>query len=423
MDTCAHQLKNRLNRFVLRTAGWYQDQKPFWLMRYLFAINGISLEFKCGGFWRFIWTVHRMLLCLHVMIFLTDQFVTACAEERSFGRRLFNIHLILVTVVVMLRHLCMTLKMTSMGTLKKYCLENEFLRRDEKAMAMREKMWNRLKRMELGMVCQGSVQFLIFVLTDVQEAISMQFPFDFSDTSVVLQFMCKNLYTMYYACYCLAISMNCYVLFAIMLCLITELMLVVDAFGSVFKDSLQPRQEYRFDMTKQDILNFWNALEEHIRKCCRQHVEFIAMIRVLNTFTKETFLLVYGAALGFTAIEIYQILSTKQIGFYEFMILQDTVVFYVEFFCFCWLATKLNDLNNQIANRIYEQEWHSEMQYSDDLPEQYRSVKQSLLIVMINAQRSLGVSVGGVYELSLELMVELLHNSYSTLMFLLEVTK
>ncbi|KAL9704283.1 hypothetical protein quinque_007801 [Culex quinquefasciatus] len=147
------------------------------------------------------------------------------------------------------------------------------------------------------------------------------------------------------------------------------------------------------------------------------------MIRVLNTFTKETFLLVYGAALGFTAIEIYQILSTKQIGFYEFMILQDTVVFYVEFFCFCWLATKLNDLNNQIANRIYEQEWHSEMQYSDDLPEQYRSVKQSLLIVMINAQRSLGISVGGVYELSLELMVELLHNSYSTLMFLLEVTK
>lgn len=63
------------------------------------------------------------------------------------------------------------------------------------------------------------------------------------------------------------------------------------------------------------------------------------------------------------------------------------------------------------------------MQYSDDLPEQYRSVKQSLLIVMINAQRSLGISVGGVYELSLELMVELLHNSYSTLMFLLEVTK
>ncbi|XP_038122001.1 odorant receptor 49b-like [Culex quinquefasciatus] len=147
------------------------------------------------------------------------------------------------------------------------------------------------------------------------------------------------------------------------------------------------------------------------------------MINVFKSLTSELFLLVYCATVSLTAIEIFQVVSTKRLGFYEVFVIQDFCVFYVEFFCFCWLATKMNEMNFRIAGLIYEQEWYREMQYSDNLPKMYRSVKQSLLIVMIFAQQSLGIAVGGIYELSMELFMELLNNSYSLLMFLKEITK
>uniref|UniRef100_A0A1S4KIE3 Odorant receptor n=2 Tax=Culex quinquefasciatus TaxID=7176 RepID=A0A1S4KIE3_CULQU len=397
------QLKNRVDGIVLRTLGLYQRQKPFWLMRYLFAVNGISLELECSVIWRWVWNIHRILIGLHAVIFVVDRFVAAVAADAEFDKKLFHLHLVFIVVVIFVRQLCLTMKFNTVETLRKYTLGNDFRKNDEELQEKRNNTWNHLKKIELVIVVQATVTFIVFTLSNVEKSLSLQFPLDLSGISELLQTVCAHIYSLYYCWLCFAMAINYYSLSALMICLVTELEIVGDAFRKVFAESLQPGQEYR--------------------TCCQQHVQFIRMINVFKSLTSELFLLVYCATVSLTAIEIFQVVSTKRLGFYEVFVIQDFCVFYVEFFCFCWLATKMNEMNFRIAGLIYEQEWYREMQYSDNLPKMYRSVKQSLLIVMIFAQQSLGIAVGGIYELSMELFMELLNNSYSLLMFLKEITK
>ncbi|XP_039435808.2 uncharacterized protein LOC120417723 [Culex pipiens pallens] len=63
-------------------------------------------------------------------------------------------------------------------------------------------------------------------------------------------------------------------------------------------------------------------------------------------------------------------------------------------------------------------DWPEMLHYSEDYPKEYKSVRTSLLIVTIRAQHSLGISCGGIFEMSQDKFALLVRMTYSVLMFL-----
>ncbi|KAL1398058.1 hypothetical protein pipiens_009260 [Culex pipiens pipiens] len=99
-------------------------------------------------------------------------------------------------------------------------------------------------------------------------------------------------------------------------------------------------------------------------------------------------------------------------------LLEHVLRMIVECYVFCHLATLLNEVHSQIADKIMNLDWPEMLHYSEEFPKEYKSVRTSLLIVTIRAQHSLGISCGGIFEMSQDKFALLVRMTYSVLMFL-----
>lgn len=78
--------------------------------------------------------------------------------------------------------------------------------------------------------------------------------------------------------------------------------------------------------------------------------------------------------------------------------------------------------NQQIGDALYDLDWYQRLQRTPDLVDEYREIRAALLVVMIKSQQSLGLSCGGMFEMSAEAFQELVNMIYNFFMFLINTT-
>ncbi|XP_052900001.1 uncharacterized protein LOC128306510 [Anopheles moucheti] len=177
-------------------------------------------------------------------------------------------------------------------------------------------------------------------------------------------------------------------------------------------------EEYRQLFSRnQDGGDFWTCLERNIAQAVKRHETFISQLDQLKPFLQTTFLVMFYSAALFLATGTF-IITANGTTTYGVILSGFLFALLLECYWCCQLVDRLNDVNAQIGMNLYNLAWPMELQYTKASASRYRQARSSLLIMMSKTQKSLGISCGGMFEMSSEAFASLVKLTYTMLMFL-----
>uniref|UniRef100_A0A182Y4Z1 Odorant receptor n=1 Tax=Anopheles stephensi TaxID=30069 RepID=A0A182Y4Z1_ANOST len=162
---------------------------------------------------------------------------------------------------------------------------------------------------------------------------------------------------------------------------------------------------------------FWTGLERHIAQTVKRHESFIRELNQLKPFLQITFLVMFYSAALFLAIGMFMITANGTTT-YDVILSGFLFALLLECYWCCRLVDRLNDMNTQIGKHLYNLAWPTELQYTWADRSRYRQARSSLLIMMSSTQKTLGISCGGMFEMSSEAFASLVKMTYTVLTFL-----
>uniref|UniRef100_A0A182JDT7 Uncharacterized protein n=1 Tax=Anopheles atroparvus TaxID=41427 RepID=A0A182JDT7_ANOAO len=160
-------------------------------------------------------------------------------------------------------------------------------------------------------------------------------------------------------------------------------------------------------------------LESNIRNTMRRHEQFLRQVDCLKPFLRNTFLLMFYAAVYFIALGTYRIRSNENI-LYNIMLCVFLVAVLLECYWCCRLVDKLNEESERIGELLYGLDWPEQLRYSAADAHRYRQARTALLIMMSKSQKNLDITCGGFFVMSSEAFANLVKLTYTMLMFLLD---
>ncbi|XP_053678197.1 uncharacterized protein LOC128728595 [Anopheles nili] len=163
----------------------------------------------------------------------------------------------------------------------------------------------------------------------------------------------------------------------------------------------------------------WTRFVTRTTRVVRRHEAFLEQLNMLKPFLCTAFLVMFYSAALFLAIGTHQITSaTNGFSMYHIVLGGYLCTLLIECYRCCQLVDQLNDLNKQIGQQLYGLEWPLELRYSPQDDRLYRQTRSSLLIMMSSSQRSLGITCGGMFEMSSEAFASLIKMIYTLVRFL-----
>ncbi|XP_058127640.1 uncharacterized protein LOC131291097 [Anopheles ziemanni] len=177
-------------------------------------------------------------------------------------------------------------------------------------------------------------------------------------------------------------------------------------------------EDYRHLLVVEPGIDFWTQLERNIRRTVRRHEQFLQQLDLLKPFLRTTFLLMFYSAVIFLAIGMFMISANERPSTYDIILSGFLVTLLLECYWCCQLVDRLNDENDRIGEQLYGLEWPEQLCYSLPNAHRYRQARSSLLIMMSMTQKSLGITCGGMFEMSSEAFASLVKLTYTMLMFL-----
>ncbi|XP_049286654.1 uncharacterized protein LOC125765492 [Anopheles funestus] len=93
----------------------------------------------------------------------------------------------------------------------------------------------------------------------------------------------------------------------------------------------------------------------------------------------------------------------------------------LEYFIFCMLVEKLQDMNRSIGDKLYGTEWMLQLRYSRKFHREYRSEALTIGLLIMRSQQRIRFTFGSINAVSMEKFTEFVYLSYSVVMFLLNI--
>ncbi|XP_049939078.1 odorant receptor Or2-like [Schistocerca serialis cubense] len=143
----------------------------------------------------------------------------------------------------------------------------------------------------------------------------------------------------------------------------------------------------------------WRELSE----CVEHHKDAIKLVDDLETLVNPIILSQFMGATIIICVTLFLITTNKQ-HFVALVRLQAylAVVVY-EIFMYCWFGDDIMYQNSRLVNSVYTCGW----------PGAPQKLQKALIIILLRAQRPLGVTAGKFYRVSRETFVSLMKASYS----------
>ncbi|XP_035893454.1 uncharacterized protein LOC118503850 [Anopheles stephensi] len=187
------------------------------------------------------------------------------------------------------------------------------------------------------------------------------------------------------------------------------------------EETLLPDQE-RIDTMDQDQTEraCWNKLQAELTIRIKRHVELLENLRIFRSIVAPFAFLQYYCTFGLIADSFFVVsfegftgYSMAYVLFASFLILESLLL--------CRGVEDLNDLNRQIGTILYNFDWPRLLRFSVRYRHEYRSVRRTILLVILQSQQSLRFSYGAHGEISMHSFAELMQKSYSMLTFMLQL--
>ncbi|KAL9708011.1 hypothetical protein quinque_011529 [Culex quinquefasciatus] len=101
---------------------------------------------------------------------------------------------------------------------------------------------------------------------------------------------------------------------------------------------------------------------------------------------------------------------------FTIMGVEFTLRYLIECYVFCHMVSSFNEEHSKIGPTLSHQPWITRLRCRKEFAGQYRQVRATILIVAMQSQRSLNISTGGLFELTLDKFTSLIKKSYTLMM-------
>uniref|UniRef100_A0A182Q2K2 Odorant receptor n=1 Tax=Anopheles farauti TaxID=69004 RepID=A0A182Q2K2_9DIPT len=211
--------------------------------------------------------------------------------------------------------------------------------------------------------------------------------------------------------------MGCSIVNAILVGFLGEMELLGVCMGEMFETV---DGELKARDAQDDRALFWTTLHDRLRTCAKRHSEIFVMVSKLQRMASFVFLQHHVFSLGLVTSGCYVTLRggalRENIVFSEYPI---SVV--LEYFIFCQLVEKLQDMNHSIGDRLYGTDWMMKMRYTPAFHREYRSAALTIRLLITRSQHRIRFTCGTINAVSMEKFTEFVNMSYSIVMFLLNI--
>ncbi|XP_062712129.1 uncharacterized protein LOC109426304 isoform X1 [Aedes albopictus] len=188
---------------------------------------------------------------------------------------------------------------------------------------------------------------------------------------------------------------------------------------------------------------FCNILKRELNMIAARHAELIEQVATMRTLLKISFLLIFYTEMAFIGCALFYA-KMQGLTMNTVIVVCYVSAILMECYWFCRLTDILNHTvashlqirscfhnnfqfdaffqNHEIGYALYNLNWPEKFCDMPNSRKEYLEIRATLLVIMMRAQQNLGITCGGMFEMSAAAFHELMKMIYSCLMFLLSVT-
>uniref|UniRef100_A0A182T3G3 Odorant receptor n=1 Tax=Anopheles maculatus TaxID=74869 RepID=A0A182T3G3_9DIPT len=211
--------------------------------------------------------------------------------------------------------------------------------------------------------------------------------------------------------------MGCSIVNAILVGFMGEMELLASCLGDVFETV---QEQLTVQKAHDSTTAYWATLHDQLRECAKRHCEIFTMLPKLQRMASFVFLQHHIFSLGLVTAGCYVTLRGPTLR--ENVVLSEYPISVVlEYFIFCQLVERLQDMNRSIGNKLYETDWMLQLQYSRKFHREYRSEALTIGLLVMRSQQRIRFTCGSINAVSMEKFTEFINLSYTIVMFLLNI--
>ncbi|XP_055541629.1 uncharacterized protein LOC129727647 [Wyeomyia smithii] len=168
-------------------------------------------------------------------------------------------------------------------------------------------------------------------------------------------------------------------------------------------------------------LRFVRILKRELFSLIKNQIDMVDQLHDLKKFLNTTFMCMFYTQMVVSGCLLFFI-TLEKLTILAMVLLSYGFTGVLECFWYCQLTNNLNESNQAVGYAAYCMEWSHRLHYHPAAHADYREIRNGLLIIMINSQKKLGISCGGMFEMSIEAFSVFMKMTYNCLMFLLNST-
>lgn len=377
----------------------------FYILNFYLSIAGVYFPVKNHMF-RLTWKVFCVLVILHYAT-IQRRLLQILQTEQSFELLVNGIHVAGGATIILVRSLLIHVNFPHFNQARKYLNERSFREEDPDVARIRQQSYELSVKVTIIFSINVLSQFVILIGSGITEMDPFLLPFSVKQFSLFEQKLYSNVYSGLFTVYSFIGASNFLTMYLGLVGLRAELRIAVDSFGKVM-DRVNNRLEN--DPGEQ---NFWKFLQDELNSCIEHHSTVLNQLKVFKNLTSMSLLVSYYMTMAHTAIGVIHVLSKPSLDFLSVLAIDFTLRYLLEFYVFCHMVTSLNEEHSKIGLLLSHQPWISQLRIESKYRSQYRQIRATILIVMTQSQRSLNISCGGIFELTMDKFTTLIKTSYT----------
>ncbi|XP_039435825.1 uncharacterized protein LOC120417733 [Culex pipiens pallens] len=381
----------------------------FFILNFFLATAGVYLPLK-NGFIKLCWKVYRVFMILHFAMILRRLLLTL-TTERTFDPLVNGIHVALGVTILLSRSMLIQANFKHFKTVRKYLNERSFHADDPEAVRIRQQSYEMSVKVTIIFIANILFQSISITSSGMTDMDPFQIPFGMEDFSDFERSLFTGLYSLLWAVYSYVAASNFLTIYLGLVGLRAEMRIAVDSFGKVMD-----RVEVRLEQ-KPGEQNFWKFLQDELNTCIEHHSEVLNQLKVFKNLTNLSFLLLYYMTMLFIALGVIIVFFRATLDIFTVTAIDYTLRYLIECYVFCHMVSSFNEEHSKIGPTLSHQPWISQLRCRKEFASQFRQVRATILIVTMQSQRSLNISCGELFELTMAKFTGLVNRSYSVMMF------
>ncbi|XP_038119450.1 uncharacterized protein LOC6051012 [Culex quinquefasciatus] len=388
---------------------------------FLMAIAGARLNSTNVRIRRW-WNAYRLVSCLPVLVVFWNTFVTV----RNHEKLVIVLSCVQATVgtgITMLRMMIILWHYDSLMEVRRYVNRRKFGKNLQLSLGIRSEAFYHIRKIVFISTMVILTVMTSFLAVDFSDHHYFKIPFIEQFGTVVQKLCQKALNLAFYGVGVMTVFVYLFP-YTILNGMMSELKVLAQAFSVVF-DNTEMRVQRKLELEpgnsrQQDFMRkhyFWKVVQEEFGDCVQLHIEFLALLNRIRPFLNATFLIVY-----------YSTVMSLSSGAIYVSQMENVTIFSLNTLYYCvWVAFEcgtltrtvslLTESHESIGWEVYNLDWPEKLEWDDQFQEEYRSVRATMLNVIIVAQQPLGLNCYGFFEFTQDRFYELLNMAYSVYTF------